>query len=76
MTSCLKYNFTPARVGKISFQSGEGDTRYENAQDAKGPTVSSAEVSSGSGGSGGLIVGADDGQITRVDNITLRFRMD
>ena len=65
-------------VGTASadFTAGEGDTRYDNAQDAKGPTVSSTEISSGSGGSGGLVVDLEDSEIARFPNESLRFRLD
>lgn len=65
-------------VGAASadFTAGEGDNRYDRAQEATGSTVSSAEVSSGSGGSGGLVVEAEDGDIARFSNDSLRFRLD
>jgi hypothetical protein len=65
-------------VGTASagFVAGEGDTLYDRAQEAGGPAVSSAEISSESAGSGGPIVTLDDGEIARFDNSSLRLRLD
>ena len=63
-------------VGTASagFVAGDGDTRYDRAQEAQGSAGSSVEVSSGSGGSGGPIVVIEDNEIERFDDSTLRFR--
>jgi hypothetical protein len=67
-------------VGTASadFVGGEGDTRYDRAQEASGGSVGGgeAEAGGGSGGSGGPVVEIDDGDIARFDNSSLRFKLD
>ena len=66
-------------VGSASadFTAGEGDTRYDRAQEASSSYVSGEiEMGGESGGSGGPIVTLDDGEIARFDNSSLRFRLD
>jgi hypothetical protein len=65
-------------VGTASagFVAGDGDTRYDRAQEAQGSDGSSIEVGSGSGGSGGPIVVIEDNEIERFDDSTLRFRFE
>jgi hypothetical protein len=66
-------------VGTASagFVAGDGDTRYDRAQEASSSVIG-GEVETGgeSGGSGGPIVILDDGEISRFDNSSLRFRLD
>jgi hypothetical protein len=67
-------------VGTASaeFVAGDGDTRYDRAQEASSSAVGGGEVLSGgeSGGAGGPIVEINDGDIARFDNNALRFRID
>jgi hypothetical protein len=63
-------------TASAAFVAGEGDTRYDRAQEAGGPAVSSVEISSESGGSGGPIVNAGYEEIARFSSETLRFRLD
>ena len=50
---------------------------YEKHADRNaGSTTVSVEAGGEAGGSGGLIVDADDGEIARFDNSSLRFRLD
>ena len=57
---------------------GEGDTRYDRAQEASGGSIGGGEVVSGgeTGGSGGPVVEINDGDIARFDSSALRFRLD
>ena len=63
-------------VGTASagFVAGEGDTRYDRAQEAQGSAGSSVEVGSGSGGSGGPIVETLYDEIARFSGSSLRYR--
>ena len=66
-------------VGAASadFVGGEGDTRYDRAQEASGGSIGGEAVSGGeTGGSGGPVLEIDDGDIARFDNSSLRFRLD
>ncbi len=63
-------------VGTASagFVAGEGDTRYDRAQEAQGSAGSSVEVGSGSGGSGSPIVVTVEDGIARFDDSALSLR--
>ena len=66
-------------VGTASaeFVAGEGDTRYDRAQEASSAVIGGeVEMGGEAGGSGGPIVTLDDGEIARFDNSSLRFRLD
>ena len=66
-------------VGTASagFVGGEGDTRYDRAQEASS-SVAGGEVELGgeAGGSGGPVLEINDGEIARFEDSALRFRLD
>ncbi len=61
-------------TASANFVAGDGDTRYDRAQEASGPALSSAEAGSESGGSGGPIVETLYDEIARFSGSSLRYR--